>query len=1045
MAIREDDKADYLRWAGFRRRSEFSRKAATAPKPVVHQLNNQIRMQVALHSERTYTIDAPIMASRHLTLSESAAFSDGVLLLNRFRIVNLRGRGGMGEVYEAHDLELGRVALKTVRLDIANNTQMLFRFKREVQLARRVTSCNVCRIHELFMLDNADGRPPSAFLTMEFLEGTTLADRIAQNNPFSWEETQLIAAQLCSGLQAIHEAGIIHRDLKSRNVMLTRRRGMTQAVIMDLGIAHDAALSTGDSIFRAANPGALAGTPGYMAPEQFQGEALTPATDMYALGMVLQELLTGKHPFQNPGPNTAAPLNLPRPNVPSRAGRRWIKVIEKCLAHHPRDRYQSAAEVAEALREKGAADLLRVPEIGAKHTGQNRALLVILFGLALFLTGTVFWPRAETSNQLPAEAQHWYNQGLEALHEGTLLKAVREFQNAIKVDKNAPMPHVRLAQAWAELGFTGQADEELRRAKPETTRILSQFDKVQLQITRDTLANDFTKAFADCKLLLNTLPVKDKSYGYVDLGKIAEKSGRIEEALKYYTEAIRLRNDQPAAFVRRGILEVLQEHSAEAESDFAAAERYFQSSIDFEGLAELDFQRSYAALQQGNLSQAEQFAKRSLSAAQEIQSVQLETRALSLMSVIYGQLLNFDLAVKTAHQAIQIAQNNGLGYWVTYGQLQLGDVYIGNPSKVAEAELSLQSAYQAAHQNNWPGLEADARIRLAALRNIQHKPEEAVVLAQAALNFYQQTGFLKESAIAQTQMIESLMDQQRFDDALQSSLDLIAKVERYHNPALTSRAEEATGSVLLNLQRFPEALSHLQSALAANHNPDRVSRYDALECADALWQLGRFREAEQLLESLPVLVRHQQQFIDEESRIRAKMLLSQGRNTQALQKALQALQSSAGMRPSMILDFETVAARAESKLGNRDKARTLSNATLQLAKRLNDHQLTAYASLIRAAIEYESSNYIAARPFAEAAKQYFSKLGKEELKFQSLFYLAEAYRGANMPKQANAYAEEALTALSKIERRWGTANFQAYLNRPDINQARNSLLTAHHL
>jgi len=227
-----------------------------------------------------------------------SAFQAGEIVLDRFQVVRLLARGGMGEVYEALDKEMGRVALKTIRHEAHGDRSMLRRFKQEVQLSRIVTSPHVCRVHELFTFPAAGFQPVAAFLTMEFLEGGTLAERI-RKGPLPWREAEVIALQLCQGLDAIHKAGVIHRDLKSRNVMHTMRAGVLCAVITDLGLA----LEAGSTMTLDAGP---EGTPGYMAPEQFESLPVSAATDIYALGVVLYEMVTGKHPFPAASPIGAA-------------------------------------------------------------------------------------------------------------------------------------------------------------------------------------------------------------------------------------------------------------------------------------------------------------------------------------------------------------------------------------------------------------------------------------------------------------------------------------------------------------------------------------------------------------------------------------------------------------------------------------------------------------------------------------------------------------------------------------------------------------------
>ena len=280
-------------------------------------------------------------------------FSPGEVVLGRFRIVRKLGSGGMGDVYEAFDLDLSQaIALKAIRPDIVENSGVLARFRREVQLARRLSGPNVCRIHELFVIGSSDAKD-GAFLTMELLDGITLSDRIRQTGPIPWREAQALANDICSGVATIHEAGIIHRDLKSRNIMLVNRAGATRAVVMDFGLAHEAAPSNPEEVSGLTLAGAILGTPEYMAPEQFEGKQVTPAADLFALGIVLYEMLTGKHPFPSSNVLGAAVLRGRQPvrvsSIEHLVPHRVDLVIGKCLEYDVTRRYQSAGEVARAL------------------------------------------------------------------------------------------------------------------------------------------------------------------------------------------------------------------------------------------------------------------------------------------------------------------------------------------------------------------------------------------------------------------------------------------------------------------------------------------------------------------------------------------------------------------------------------------------------------------------------------------------------------------------------------------------------------------------
>src|SRR5262245_1434664 len=224
-------------------------------------------------------------------------FAAGRVLAERFRIVEFIAMGGMGEVYEVEDLELGeRVALKTIRPEVASSPQALDRFKREIQLARKVTHPNVCRIFDFFY-DEA-GPEKVTFLTMELLRGETLHQKIERDGRMRSEPALPIVRQMAAGLDAAHSAGVIHRDFKSSNVILVPSEGSSagvRAVVTDFGLARLAPGS--DAMTTLSGAAAFLGTPAYMAPEQIEGEEVTPATDVYAFGVVMYEMVAGRLPF----------------------------------------------------------------------------------------------------------------------------------------------------------------------------------------------------------------------------------------------------------------------------------------------------------------------------------------------------------------------------------------------------------------------------------------------------------------------------------------------------------------------------------------------------------------------------------------------------------------------------------------------------------------------------------------------------------------------------------------------------------------------------
>ena len=293
------------------------------------------------------------------------SFQPGDRLAGRYTIERLLGRGGMGDVYEARDEDLAiPVALKTLHWDVGREHEVVRCLKREVLLARAVGHPNVCRVYDLGRHGKAVGG--QWFLTMELLRGETLAERLRQPGRLSAEEMLPLVEQMGAGLGAAHRAGVVHRDFKSGNVMLVRGTAGERAVVTDFGVASAAAGSTIAVEKDRTQP--IVGTPAYMAPEQVRGEEVGPAADIYALGVVLYEMVTGRLPFEGRTAIEVAKQRLsqaaPSPRiVVKEVDDRWEAVILRCLAQKPGDRFGQAEEVAAALQ--GQTPVAAVGALGA--------------------------------------------------------------------------------------------------------------------------------------------------------------------------------------------------------------------------------------------------------------------------------------------------------------------------------------------------------------------------------------------------------------------------------------------------------------------------------------------------------------------------------------------------------------------------------------------------------------------------------------------------------------------------------------------------------
>lgn len=272
------------------------------------------------------------------SLVDEGRFVPGTLLNGRYRIIGLLGRGGMGEVYRATDLTLGQsVALKFLPEAAAQNERLLERFHSEVRVARQVSHPNVSRVYDI---GQADGVP---FISMEYVDGDDLGTLLGRIGRLPADKAIETARKICAGLAAAHDRGIIHRDLKPQNIMLNRRG---EVVIMDFGLAAIADQLTG---MEARN-----GTPAYMSPEQLKGSEVTGRSDIYALGLVLYELFTGRKPYEAKsiqeliGKQESSDFTSVM-SIAADSDASVDKVIRRCLDPEPSKRPASALAVAAAL------------------------------------------------------------------------------------------------------------------------------------------------------------------------------------------------------------------------------------------------------------------------------------------------------------------------------------------------------------------------------------------------------------------------------------------------------------------------------------------------------------------------------------------------------------------------------------------------------------------------------------------------------------------------------------------------------------------------
>jgi serine/threonine protein kinase/tetratricopeptide (TPR) repeat protein len=335
--------------------------------PDAPEVRHLVKMLLLADEQAGDFLETPILSNSDSSEREpTPTFEPGTTVAGRFQIHRFIARGGMGEVYEAWDTELReRVAIKTIRTDLAQNPEVIERFRREVKQSRAISHPNICRIHELFC-DVSPSGDKVWFLSMEFLDGHTLSEHIRHDGPVNPELAFDLLRQIVSGLTAAHANGVIHRDLKTSNIMLVSGTlGKLRAVITDFGLATNVLRREG-----GLQESGGQGTPAYMAPEQMRSGEVTSLADEYALGVILAEILTGSRPSREEVASNRAQLQA---RLAKAADPRWARVILRCLEQAPEDRFQKLEDIVVALQ-PGRPQLWKLAAIAA-------AILLIAFGL----------------------------------------------------------------------------------------------------------------------------------------------------------------------------------------------------------------------------------------------------------------------------------------------------------------------------------------------------------------------------------------------------------------------------------------------------------------------------------------------------------------------------------------------------------------------------------------------------------------------------------------------------------------------------------------
>lgn len=763
----------------------------------------------------------------------------GQLLCDRFELLRLAGEGGMGQVWAALDRRLGEtVAIKTIQRGLAGETAGLARLQRELQLARRIGHPNVCRVYELFE-DPATAR---VFLTMQLLEGETLAARLRREGRLVPAEALRLFREIAAGLAEAHAAGVVHRDLKPSNVMLTPDcSGQERAVVMDFGLARAHQPSAAGEL-SATQPGLVMGTFDYMAPEQMRGEPASPAADVYALGLLLFEMLDGQPPFH--GRNTMDTwMRRIREGPPALAAGQRIPgldprvdaVIARCLEYEPAARFASPLDAVAALEGRRARLAIALPRRWQIWTAAAAALAAALFWLA------PRWPRAG----VPEDVRRAYEDAQRDLSEGAATRAAAELRRTIQRAPGFAAAHAALAETQLELDQAFQARESIQRAAylaPDRSRLPEaealHIDGVNLLILRDC-----AKAVETLRRRSALVEAPFRATALASLARAYERCEMAGEARKTLEQAAAADPRNAAVRVRAAFLASRNKERETAHRLLSEAETLYRERANFEGVTEVLATRGALAAERDQLDEAAAALHEALSLARTTRSAQQEVRVLLQQAIVARKRGVLADAERLTAQGLDLARRNDLETLALQGLFTAANVD-SMKNEFARAEAGYQQALEIATRYRDEGNQARAWLSLASLNVRQALPGRVAEFLTLARPYYAKTG--NRRVQEQIELLESSVHLSRAEfepvlEAGQRALDLATAQE--------DRAK--SNAALRSLRSAYEEMGRWREALAVSQRIEQAPPVDQLR--DRLLEarlhahLGQPQEALRLL------------------------------------------------------------------------------------------------------------------------------------------------------------------------------------------------------
>ena len=984
--------------------------------------------------------------------------------VSHYRIVEKLGEGGMGVVYLAEDQHLARrVAIKFLT---STDHHYRARFIREARAVSALTHPNIAIVHDYG--ETETGQP---FLVMEFVNGKSLSQLLEEG--LTLRRSVEIVSAIAEALSEAHHHGIVHRDIKPSNI-LVNERGTVK--VLDFGLVKHLFEPPGSEVDLDAQTifatktrsDVIVGTPLYLSPEQATGRQIDGRSDIFALGALLYECLTGYSAFAGASVLeigaqiihiTPPPPSSVNPQVTPTLARITMKALQKRVE----DRHQTAEDffkelqaaipglggdgvpvssksnkptVGDGNRATGALASLTLQLRRQRFSLVSFILTIMASGLAIWAI-IHFWPR-KYYTPTPA-AQYWYDIGTDALRNGAFYQASKALEQAIAIDDNFALAHARLAQAWTELDAIDNAKDQLLAIQGLTRNgmAISERDGLYLDGITAMATRNFPEAVKAYSAIADLSP--DESPVYFDLGYAYENGGNPDKALASYAKAISLKEGQYAtAFLRSGNVYLRKQNNDEALKMFDTAEQLYTAASNKEGVIEVWRRRGVLYRRAGRYDDARNQFQRCLDAARGIGLDAQQISALIDLSFLASVVGKPSEAESYAQQAVTIAQERNLENLAAAGLLELGNSF-NSRQDFEKAEHYFSQAVQMARVNKARFAEAAATSNLGGVYIYTLRVDKGLEMVRQALSFFQQENFPANVSTCLTQLARGYRRKGDYSAALQAANQKIELAKKDGSQPEIANALSELAAVLMEREDLVAAEKQYEDAFSIyNGIKDNELRltFNKANRGNVLWRLGHYKQAEPLLNEVWKTMSEKKgnyiQLVPTVQLYRAQIRLSQQNAGEAMSLSKEAIAEAGTKVPEVAIEARSVLGLAKAMSGRAREGLKDCDEAITLAAAKGDFLLQSRALLYKAETALLANDATTALNLATEAQARFAIGQQYESEWRAWLIASRASELLGDKSKAQEQLRNAMEARSKLEKQWGSDAFRQYIQRPDI-------------